>query len=147
MSDHDGCKTNSTKPPTPSLKLILQIPPIYYTANAVWLSLQAIPLFITPKLIIALLAPDGHHVTDPEIYLARLLSLTLLTLALLYIFSPVQYLTGILSIFHISTFVYIYTVYLTLSTSIRSYTPEGIINSSPNTTGLILGLIGYGKPH
>lgn len=82
----------------------------YATSTAAWLSLQAIPLFISPKLIVTMLSPDARRPTgnplpsihpqqnpppnplpDLETYLTRTLSLTLLTLSLLTIL-----LTGLL---------------------------------------------------
>lgn len=81
----------------------------YATSTAAWLSLQAIPLLISPKLIVTMLSPDARRptgspppsgqtfcslykssltkapVSDLETYLSRSLSLTLLCLALLTI--------------------------------------------------------------
>lgn len=82
---------------------------------------------------------------DTEIYLSRIVALCLLTLALISVFVPAGYISLLLTLFHVANFIYIYTVYLFLSSSLPSYTPGGIISSTPNTTGLILGLIGYGK--
>ncbi|KAM0803930.1 hypothetical protein BDR22DRAFT_838347 [Usnea florida] len=63
----------------------------YATSTAAWLTLQAIPLFLSPKLIVTILSPDARLPTDLETYLTTTLSLTLLTLSLLTIL-----LTGLL---------------------------------------------------
>ncbi len=42
---------------------IKQMPPFYLTASAVWFSIQAVPLAITPKLIISLLSYDEQRAT------------------------------------------------------------------------------------
>lgn len=75
----------------------------YATSTAAWLSIQAIPLLISPKLIVTMLSPDARRPTgstlcslydcvpakpplsDLEIYLSRSLSITLLCLALITI--------------------------------------------------------------
>ncbi|ETN44580.1 uncharacterized protein HMPREF1541_10250 [Cyphellophora europaea CBS 101466] len=106
----------------------------YAYASSAWLALQSMPLLLTPKLIVALLAPDNHVTTEPELYFCRFLALSQLSLVaftLLSSQSPYP-LTG----YHVSSFIYIYIYYTTL-TSRLGETPT-------NTTGLILGLIGYG---
>ncbi|KAK3176191.1 hypothetical protein OEA41_007514 [Lepraria neglecta] len=101
----------------------------YAYSTAAWLSLQALPLFVSPKLIITLLSPDARTPTDLETYLSRTLSLTLLTLALLNILlsgalplsspvneaehSPYKGPAALISTtFHISSLVYVYVNYM-----------------------------------
>ncbi len=57
----------------------------YTFTTASWLSLQALPLFLSPKLMITMLSPDTRQPTDLETYFSRTLALTLVTLALLTI--------------------------------------------------------------
>jgi hypothetical protein len=56
---------------------------LYTSTTAIWLSVQSIPLFLLPKLILDLLSPDNHRVTETETYLCRLLSLCLTTLIIM----------------------------------------------------------------
>ncbi|KAF6236793.1 hypothetical protein HO173_005084 [Letharia columbiana] len=105
----------------------------YATSTAAWLSLQAIPLLISPKLIVTMLSPDARRPTDLEIYLSRTLSMTLLCLGLLTILlagllplstpvaesenshapspysGPTIFLT---TTFHVSSTIYMYTNYM-----------------------------------
>ncbi|KAL2051948.1 hypothetical protein ABVK25_007863 [Lepraria finkii] len=101
----------------------------YAYSTAAWLSLQALPLFVSPKLIVTLLSPDSRTPTDLETYLSRTLSLILLTLALLNILlsgalplsSPVNEAEHspykgpaafIGTTFHISSLIYVYVNYM-----------------------------------
>lgn len=80
------------------------------------------------------MAPDNHITSDPELYLSRLLALSQLSIVgftLLSSQSPYP-----LTIFHVSAFIYIYIHYTTLTSAL------GEIQT--NTTGLVLGLLGYG---
>ncbi|KAL6717849.1 hypothetical protein ACLMJK_003934 [Lecanora helva] len=57
----------------------------YAYSTSAWLTLQSIPLFLSPKLLITLLSPEARLPTDLETYLSTTLSLTLLTLSALTI--------------------------------------------------------------
>ncbi|TKA65193.1 hypothetical protein B0A55_09854 [Friedmanniomyces simplex] len=56
---------------------------IYSLASAGYLALQAVPLLLTPKLIISLLVVDPRRTTDVESYLARSHALLLFAFATL----------------------------------------------------------------
>ncbi|KAL2043588.1 hypothetical protein N7G274_003895 [Stereocaulon virgatum] len=101
----------------------------YAYSTAAWLSLQALPLFVSPKLMVTMLSPDARTPTDLEIYLSRTLSLTVLTLALLNILlsgalplsSPVNEAEHspykgpaafISTTFHITSLIYVYLNYM-----------------------------------
>ncbi|KAI7230003.1 hypothetical protein KC330_g7182 [Hortaea werneckii] len=57
----------------------------YAFGTAGYCSLQALPLLLTPKLIVSMLAKDARPITDLEAYLSRSLALGLLAFALLVI--------------------------------------------------------------
>ena len=125
---------------------------LYTTTSAIWLSLQTLPLFIFPKLILDLLSPDLHIITQTETYFARLLAIALLTLIIISLYftynppppsynaapsspnnpasSSTSAITHILTLYHTLTFIYIYTRYL----HIKSVIPSNI-NYEANTTG------------
>lgn len=67
----------------------------YTYSTAGWFGIQAVPLLLFPRLIIAMLSRDDRHSTDLENYFCRSLSLTLLTLALVTLI-----LTGSLPLTH-----------------------------------------------
>lgn len=126
-----------------------QIPPTFPTLTTVWLTLQSLPLLLFPSLIVSLLPTTNTNTpttkpTQLTLYLSRNYGLTLFALSLLAFFTPSSYTNIPFTIFHITTFIYIYTVYLTLENALPTYTPNGLVPADPNTTGLILGLIGYG---
>lgn len=51
---------------------VQQMPPFYLAASAAWFSIQAVPLAITPKLILSLLSPDEQRATGmPHAPIAR----------------------------------------------------------------------------
>ena len=59
-----------------------QISSLYHLSTSAYLSLQAIPLLLSPNLIVSLLASgQPRPTTDLETYFARTLALALLTLA------------------------------------------------------------------
>jgi glutathione S-transferase len=116
------------------LTLTHQSPEFYAYASSAWLALQSVPLMLAPKLIIGLLARDDHTTSDPELYLSRLLALALLSIAAFTLLSPQS--PYPLTLFHTATFIYIYVHYTTLTSALGEV--------QTNTTGLILGLIGYG---
>lgn len=39
----------------------------YAYSTAAWLSLQAMPLFVSPKLMVMMLSPDGRVPTGPSL--------------------------------------------------------------------------------
>jgi len=55
----------------------------YALTTSAYLSAQALPMLLTPRIIAAMLSPDMRSATDLEYYLSRLLGLTLLALAAL----------------------------------------------------------------
>ncbi|KAI7083950.1 hypothetical protein KC356_g7150 [Hortaea werneckii] len=57
----------------------------YAFGTAGYCSVQALPLLLTPKLIVSMLAKDARPITDLEAYLSRSLALALLAFALLVI--------------------------------------------------------------
>jgi hypothetical protein len=63
----------------------------YALSTSAYLTLQSLPLILTPSLITSLLSPDPRRPTDLETYLCRALGLGLLTLA-----ATILPLTGIL---------------------------------------------------
>jgi hypothetical protein len=139
----------------------MDVLPVYTTATAIFLSLQSITLFIFPSVILGLLTPPAHIPSALETYLSRslaiaLLSITIISLYFTYFPPPPPYstapppanapasgsssaITHILTTYHGLSFIYIYTRYLHI-TSLR----RTDIDSTTNTTGYILGLIGYG---
>ncbi|KIX94364.1 uncharacterized protein Z520_09750 [Fonsecaea multimorphosa CBS 102226] len=58
----------------------------YTYGTALWLGMQAVPLVVMPKLIIMMLAEDGHQTSDVEIYLSRSLGFALILVALIAMF-------------------------------------------------------------
>ncbi|KPI42163.1 uncharacterized protein AB675_5521 [Cyphellophora attinorum] len=125
----------------------MDTPTIYTLASTAWLSLQALPLLFTPKLIITLLAEtDAHVATITEIYFARLLAIAQLSIIVFSLLPPAassgtspqqqQQPPYALTFTHVASFVYIYAHYTTLTSALGS--------STPNTTGLLLGLLGNG---
>lgn len=58
----------------------------YTASTSAYLALQAVPLFVSPKLMVTMLCPDARPPTDLEVYFSRSLSLTLVTLAVLSMF-------------------------------------------------------------
>lgn len=54
---------------------------IYTLGTSSYLALQSLPLLLTPKLIVSLLASEARAITDLETYLCRALALVLLTLS------------------------------------------------------------------
>ncbi|KAI5370557.1 hypothetical protein Slin14017_G014360 [Septoria linicola] len=53
----------------------------YNAASSAYLALQAVPLLVTPKLIINMLASEPRLITDVESYMLRALGFALLTLS------------------------------------------------------------------
>jgi hypothetical protein len=109
----------------------MDTPTIYTLASTAWLSLQALPLLFTPKLIITLLAEtDAHVATSTEIYFARLLAIAQLSI-IVFSLLPSAASSGTasqqqqkppyaLTFAHVASFVYIYAHYTTLSVSVPS---------------------------
>ncbi|KAK5167945.1 uncharacterized protein LTR77_006512 [Saxophila tyrrhenica] len=64
---------------------------IYALSTSAYLTIQSLPLLLTPSLITSLLSPDPRRPTDLETYFCRALGLSLLTLA-----ATILPLTGIL---------------------------------------------------
>jgi hypothetical protein len=58
----------------------------YTYGTAGWLSLQAMPLIIMPKFLVALLTTEVHRATDMEVYFGRSLGFSLVVLALIVLF-------------------------------------------------------------
>lgn len=58
----------------------------YTYGTAGWLSLQAVPLIIMPKVIVTMLANEVHRATDLELYFSRSLGFSLIILALIVLF-------------------------------------------------------------
>lgn len=54
---------------------------IYTLGTSAYLTLQSLPLLLTPKLIVSLLASEARAITDLETYLCRSLALLLVTFA------------------------------------------------------------------
>ncbi len=48
----------------PSLLMVLQVFSTYNLGTAIWLSIQAVPLLISPSLITAVLSPELHQITS-----------------------------------------------------------------------------------
>ena len=65
----------------------------YTTSTSAYLALEALPLILTPKLIVSMVAAEPRRITDLETYLCRSFGLSLLTLSIL-----VLLLTGILPV-------------------------------------------------
>ncbi|MCJ1336015.1 hypothetical protein MMC09_001290 [Bachmanniomyces sp. S44760] len=61
----------------------MDAPSFYAFSSAIWLTLQAIPLLLSPSLIITFLAEEARKPTALEIYLSRTQALSLLALAIL----------------------------------------------------------------
>ncbi|KFX99120.1 hypothetical protein V490_01939 [Pseudogymnoascus sp. VKM F-3557] len=59
---------------------------LFCYATAGWLLIQATPLIISPRIIVALLSNDIHHPNSLETYFARFLGLTLIPFAILFLF-------------------------------------------------------------
>ncbi|CAD6447159.1 937683d4-87a0-49f7-8a38-cbb9108e95a1 [Sclerotinia trifoliorum] len=57
----------------------------YTYGTAGWLALQAVPLMLSPTIIIALLSPEVRDATLLEEYFSRSLGITLLTLSVLIV--------------------------------------------------------------
>ena len=57
-----------------------------FTSTAAWLTLQSLPLLLTPSLIASLTVPEPRRISDLETYLCRTLGLTLLALATMILF-------------------------------------------------------------
>jgi len=55
----------------------------YSLGTSGWLTLQAVPLVISPTIIVTLLSPDVHQPTSLEQYLARSLGFAFLALSIL----------------------------------------------------------------
>lgn len=55
----------------------------YSFGTAGWLLTQAVPLLLSPRVIISLLSEEMKTATDLETYFCRCLSFSLITLALL----------------------------------------------------------------
>ena len=55
----------------------------YNVGTAGWLVTQAVPLLLSPRVIISLLSEEMKIATDMETYFCRCLSFSLITLALL----------------------------------------------------------------
>ena len=58
---------------------------LYTFGTAAYLTTQALPLLLTPSLIVSMLATDPRPTTDVESYLARSLALLLLTFAITFL--------------------------------------------------------------
>jgi hypothetical protein len=54
---------------------------IYTLGTSAYFALQSLPLLLTPKLIVSLLATEARTITDLETYLCRTLALVLLSFA------------------------------------------------------------------
>ncbi|CZT16574.1 uncharacterized protein RCC_02408 [Ramularia collo-cygni] len=54
---------------------------LYTLGTSAYLAAQSLPLLLTPKLIVSLLATEVRGITDLETYLCRTLALVLLTLS------------------------------------------------------------------
>ncbi|KXT07454.1 hypothetical protein AC578_555 [Pseudocercospora eumusae] len=54
----------------------------YTAATSAYLAIQAVPLLLSPRLIVGMLANEAHTTTDVETYFGRALSLALLALSL-----------------------------------------------------------------
>ncbi|MCJ1243741.1 hypothetical protein MMC30_000938 [Trapelia coarctata] len=146
---------------------------VFTTYTAGWLTLQALPLLLSPKLIVTLLSVESRNPTgavppifhlprseyanpdtrlDLETYLSRSLAIALLTLALLTLLltgsvplsstpppsssssssfpdpqTPSALPTLLLTLFHTTCAIYVYTQYL-----------------NTGQTAFALGLVGYG---
>ncbi|MCJ1252468.1 hypothetical protein MMC24_000274 [Lignoscripta atroalba] len=55
----------------------------YTYSTAAWLGIQALPLLISPKLIVTMLAEETRKPTALEVYFCRSLGITLITLGIL----------------------------------------------------------------
>lgn len=126
----------------------------YTYCSAGWLALQAIPLLLSPSLIIMLLSKEARNPTILEIYLSRSLALGLLAVALLTILhsgsipltTSIAKNTGALAddpeapyavptiyastVFQITCLILCYTYYASYQTS---------------NTGFLIAVIGYGS--
>jgi hypothetical protein len=63
----------------------LQVFYAYTYGTAAWLALQALPLIVSPTIIIALLSPDVREPTALETYFSRSLGMTLLALGIMVV--------------------------------------------------------------
>ncbi|KAF7196434.1 hypothetical protein HII31_02162 [Pseudocercospora fuligena] len=55
----------------------------YTAGTSAYLAIQAVPLLLSPRMIVGMLANEAHTTTDIETYFGRALSLALLALSLL----------------------------------------------------------------
>ncbi|KAH9823682.1 vps9 domain protein [Teratosphaeria destructans] len=63
-----------------------QVSQTYHLSTSAYLTLQSLPLLLTPTLLVSMLAPDGPRPpTDLETYLSRSLALLLLSTAALHL--------------------------------------------------------------
>lgn len=123
----------------------------YTYGTAGWLGLQALPLIITPKVIITMLASEVHNATEIELYFSRSLGFSLAILALIVLFftgtiplsssisEPISLedndpkapyavpLVRVMTLWHSISLIYCYVRYM---------------NSAQ--TGYVLGALGYG---
>lgn len=127
----------------------------YTYGSAGWLALQALPLLLSPSLIITLLSKEGRNATILEIYFCRSLALTLLAIALLMFLltgsipltsslaesssdsspedpkAPYAIPTVLLTtLFHTACTIFVYTYYAAYQTS---------------NTAFLLAVVGYGS--
>lgn len=167
-------RPNRTPSSDPLSIAIMDNASVFTLASTAWLALQSLPLLFTPKVIISLIAEADEHVsTTTEVYLARLLACAQLSIIAFTLLPPTtssqqQAPPYALTFTHVSSFVYIYSHYTKLYvlathrsqlswtafplnhlpalTSIidTPHRTSALTSTSPNTTGLILGLIGYG---
>jgi hypothetical protein len=63
----------------------LQVFYAYTYGTASWLAVQALPLIVSPTIIITLLSPDVREPTALETYFSRSLGMTLLALGIMVV--------------------------------------------------------------
>ncbi|KFY27420.1 hypothetical protein V493_03492 [Pseudogymnoascus sp. VKM F-4281 (FW-2241)] len=139
---------------------------LFCYATAGWLVIQATPLIIFPRIIVALLSNDIHQPNSLETYFARFLGLTLIPFAILFLFlsgafpldgssslsepedaqttpytTPTLLLAGL---YHTSISFYTYARYAQRSTSQFSYLLAATVSGILAALGLWSAMFGNG---
>lgn len=137
-------------------------------ATAGWLTVQAMPLIVSPRIIVTLLSADAHVPTSMEAYFARSLGFTLIPFAVLFLFLTGAFPLGdnlttvdisdvraspyttpsllLTTLYHASISFYTYSRYVTKSTSQFSYLLATVISGSLAAMGVWCILFG-GESH
>ncbi|KFY68250.1 hypothetical protein V496_00086 [Pseudogymnoascus sp. VKM F-4515 (FW-2607)] len=139
---------------------------LFCYATAGWLVIQATPLIVSPRIIVALLSNDIHQPNSLETYLARSLGLTLIPFAILFLFlsgafpldgssslsEPEEVQTTpfttptllVAGLYHTSISFYTYALYSQRSTSQFSYLLAATVSGVLAALGLWSAMFGNG---